>query len=47
MPCIIGEHTFSKALRDLGVSINLMSFSVAKKIEFEGDYTYSFITSNG
>ena len=32
IPCIIGEHTFSKALCDLGASINLMPFSVAKKL---------------
>ena len=32
IPCIIGEHTCSKALCDLGASINLMSFSVAKKL---------------
>ena len=31
IPCIIGEHTFSKALCDLGASINLMPFSLAKK----------------
>ena len=30
--CIIGEQTFNKALCDLGVSINLMSFSMAKKL---------------
>ena len=30
IPCIIGEHTFSKALCDFGASINLMPFSVAK-----------------
>ena len=34
IPCIIGEHTFSKALCDLGASINLMPFSVAKKLNF-------------
>ena len=32
IPCIIGEQTFSKALCDLGASINLMSLSVAKKL---------------
>ena len=32
IPCIIGEHTFSKALCDLGASINLMPFSMAKKL---------------
>ena len=26
IPCIIGKHTFSKALCDLGASINLMPF---------------------
>ena len=31
---IIGEHTFSKALCDLGASINLMPFSVVKKLNF-------------
>ena len=45
--CIIGEHTFRKALCDLGASINLMSFSVGKKIEFGGNHTYSSITLNG
>ena len=32
IPCIIGEHTFNKALCDLRASINLMSFSVVKKL---------------
>ena len=32
IPCIIREHTFNKALCDLGASINLMPFSVAKKL---------------
>ena len=32
IPCIIGERTFSKALCDHGASINLMSFSMAKKL---------------
>ena len=32
IPCIIREHTFSKALCDLRASINLMSFSVVKKL---------------
>ena len=31
IPCIIGEHTFSKALCDLRASINLIPFSMAKK----------------
>ena len=30
--CIIREHTFSKSLCDLGATINLMPFSVAKKL---------------
>ena len=30
--CVMGKHTFSKALCDLGVSINLMPYSVAKKL---------------
>ena len=29
---MIGEHTFKKVLFDLGASINLMSLSVAKKL---------------
>ena len=32
IPCIIGESTFIKALCDLGASINLMPFSVARKM---------------
>ena len=32
IPYIIREHTFSKALCDLRASINLMPFSVAKKL---------------
>ena len=32
IPCIIEEHTFSKALCDLRASIDLMPFSVAKKL---------------
>ena len=32
IPCIIGEHTFNKALCDLGASIILIPFSVAKKL---------------
>ena len=32
IPCVMGEHMFSKALCDLGVSINLMPYSVAKKM---------------
>ena len=30
IPSVIGEHTFSKTLCDLGASINLMPFLVAK-----------------
>ena len=32
IPCVIGEHTFSKALCDFGASINLMPYSVAKRL---------------
>ena len=32
IPCIIGEHTYTKTLCDLGANINLMPFSVAKKL---------------
>lgn len=32
IPCNIGSVTFDKALYDLGVSINLMSLSIFKKI---------------
>ena len=32
IPCVIRENTFSKALCDLGASINLMPFLVAKKL---------------
>ena len=32
IPCIIGEHNFSKALCDLSASINLMSYSVEKRL---------------
>ena len=32
IPCAIGEHTFKKALCDLGASINIMSLSVVKKL---------------
>ena len=32
IPCIIGKHTFSKTLCDLGASINVMRYSVAKKL---------------
>ena len=30
--CVVGEHTFKKALCDLGASINLMPLSVVKKL---------------
>ena len=32
IPCVIGKHTFKKALCDLGASINLMYLSVVKKM---------------
>ena len=32
IPCVIGKHTFNKALCDLGASINLMPFSIAKNL---------------
>ena len=32
IPCVIGEHTFNKALCDLGASINMMPYSVAKRL---------------
>ena len=32
IPCVIGEHTFSKVMCDLEASINLMPFLVAKKL---------------
>ena len=32
IPCVIREHTFSKALCDLGANINLMPYSVAKRL---------------
>ena len=32
IPCISGEHTFNKALCDLGASINLMPLSMAKNM---------------
>ena len=30
--CVVGEHTFKKALCDLGASINLMPLSLVKKL---------------
>ena len=47
IPCIIREHTFNKALCDLGESINLMPLSVSKKLNLGGYYTHNSITSNG
>ena len=41
--CIIGEHTFNKALCDLGASINLMPFSVAKKLNL-GEITLTTLS---
>ena len=35
IPCIIGEHNFSKALCDLGANISLMPYSVAKRLNLE------------
>ena len=32
IPCVIGEHTFIKALCDLGANINLMLYLVAKRL---------------
>ena len=32
IPCVVGEHKFNKALCDLGANINLMSYSVAKRL---------------
>ena len=33
IPCVIGEHTFNKALCDLGASINLMPFICGEEVE--------------
>ena len=33
IPCIIGEHNFGKALCDLGASVNLMPFSIYRKLQ--------------
>ena len=33
IPCVIGEHTFSRALCDLGESINLMPLSMVKMLK--------------
>ena len=32
IPCVIREHTFNKALCDLSANINLMPYSVAKRL---------------
>ena len=32
IPCVIGQHTFNKALCDFGASINLMPYYVAKRL---------------
>ena len=32
IPCAIGEHTFKKALCDVGASINLMPLSIVKNL---------------
>ena len=32
IPCVIREHTYSKALCDLGARINLMPYSVDKRL---------------
>ena len=45
IPCIIEEHTFSKALCNRA-SINLMPFLVAKKMNL-GEITLISLTSNG
>ena len=36
IPCIIGEHTFSKVFCNLRAAINLMPFSVAKILNLGG-----------
>ena len=33
IPCAIGNTVFERALRDLGASINLMSWSIFKKLK--------------
>ena len=38
IPCVIGEHTFSKALCDLGESINLIPYLVTKKLNLGESY---------
>ena len=43
IPCTIGEFEFQKALCDSGASINLMPYSVAKKLSL-GDITPTTIT---
>ena len=43
IPCIIGEHTFSKALCDLVAIINLMPLFVLKKLNF-GELTLTTLS---
>ena len=43
IPCVIGEHTFKKALCNLGPSINLMSLSVVKKVNL-GEFTPTMLS---
>ena len=43
IPCIIGEFEFQKALCDSGASINLMPYSVAKKLSL-GEITPTTVT---
>ena len=33
VPCTIGEHYIGKALCDLGASVNLMPFSIYRKLQ--------------
>ena len=42
-PCAIGEHTFKKALCDLGASINIMSLSMVKKLNL-GELTLTTLS---
>ena len=43
IPCTIGEFEFQKALCDSGASINLMAYSVAKKLSL-GEITPTIVT---
>ena len=43
IPCTIGEYEFQKALCDSGASINLMTYSVAKKLSL-GKITPTTVT---